>query len=419
MTTTVPTAAPISFTGYQKFVVAVLAFLQFTIVLDFMILSPLGAILLKELSIGTKQFGLVVSAYAFSAGVSGILAAGFADRFDRKRLLMFFYTGFLVGTLLCGLAPNYHMLLAARIFTGVFGGVIGSISFAIIADLFPLQMRGRVMGTVQSSFAASQVMGIPVGLFLANHFGWHAPFLMIVGLGSAVGVLLALKLKPLVGHLEAASHRHPLRHLFKTATNPRYLVGFSATMLLATGGFMLMPFGSAFSVHNLGISLERLPMVYMATGLTAMAAGPLLGRISDRFGKYMMLCVSTLVCCGIVVWYTRLGITPIGWVIAINCAMFVAISGRMVAAMAMTSAIPAMTDRGAYMSVSSSMQQFAGGIASWMAGVIVVQTTSGRMERYDVLGWVVAGAMLLTMALMYNVNKLIHQPRPESLPASS
>ena len=419
MTPSAPAAAPNTFTGYQKFVVAVLAFLQFTIVLDFMILSPLGAILLQELSIGTRQFGLVVSAYAFSAGVAGILAAGFADRFDRKRLLMFFYAGFLVGTLLCGLAPNYHLLLAARIFTGLFGGVIGSISFAIIADLFPLHMRGRVMGTVQSSFAASQVMGIPVGLFLANHFGWHSPFLMIAGLGTCVGVLLALKLKPLVGHLEVATHRHPLRHLLRTATNSRYLVGFSATMLLATGGFMLMPFGSAFSVHNLGISLERLPMVYMATGLTAMAAGPLLGRLSDRFGKYRMLCISTIACCAIVVAYTHLGTTPIGWVIAINCAMFVAISGRMVSAMAMTSAIPAMTDRGAYMSVNSSMQQFAGGIASWMAGVIVVQTTSGRIERYDVLGWVVAGAMILTMVLMYNVNTMIHKPRPESLPSRS
>ena len=419
MTPSAPAAAPNTFTGYQKFVVAVLAFLQFTIVLDFMILSPLGAILLQELSIGTRQFGLVVSAYAFSAGVAGILAAGFADRFDRKRLLMFFYAGFLVGTLLCGLAPNYHLLLAARIFTGLFGGVIGSISFAIIADLFPLHMRGRVMGTVQSSFAASQVMGIPVGLFLANRFGWHSPFLMIAGLGTCVGVLLALKLKPLVGHLEVATHRHPLRHLLRTATNSRYLVGFSATMLLATGGFMLMPFGSAFSVHNLGISLERLPMVYMATGLTAMAAGPLLGRLSDRFGKYRMLCISTIACCAIVVAYTQLGTTPIGWVIAINCAMFVAISGRMVSAMAMTSAIPAMTDRGAYMSVNSSMQQFAGGIASWMAGVIVVQTTSGRIERYDVLGWVVAGAMILTMVLMYNVNTMIHKPRLESLPSRS
>lgn len=405
------TGASASFTGYQKFVVALLAFLQFTLVLDFMILSPLGAILLKELSIGTRQFGLVVSAYAFSAAVSGILAAGFADRFDRKRLLLFFYAGFLVGTLLCGLAPSYEFLLGARIVTGLFGGVIGSVSFAIIADLFPLQARGRVMGFVQSSFAAAQVLGLPIGLFLANHLGWHAPFLLIVGLGALVGVVILLKLEPLTGHLEAATHRHPLRHLWKTASTPRYVVGFTATMLLATGGFMMMPFGSAFSVHNMGVPLEHLPMVYMVTGVVSMAGGPLLGRLSDRVGKYRMLVVSTLLCCAVVAWYTRFGISPLWLVILANCLMFLTISARMTSSMALTSAMPALSDRGAYMAISSSMQQMAGGVAAWVAGLIVVQTPSGLIEHYDILGWVVIAAMLLTMALMYNVNRLVHQPK--------
>src|SRR5690349_19809665 len=172
-----------TFTGYEKFIIALLATLQFTVVLDFMVLSPLGYILLDKLSITTSQFGLVVSAYAFSAGASGLLTAGFADKFDRKKLLLFFYVGFLVGTLFCGIAPTYHLLLAARVFTGIFGGVIGSISFAIITDLFAIDVRGRVMGFVQMAFASSQVLGIPIGLYLANKFSWHAPFLMIVGLG--------------------------------------------------------------------------------------------------------------------------------------------------------------------------------------------------------------------------------------------
>src|SRR3982751_635453 len=155
---------PPVFTRYQKFIVAVLAFLQFTIILDFMIISPLGALLLRDLHITTRQFGLVVSAYAFSAGASGLLAAGFADKFDRKRLLLFFYAGFLLGTLLCGVAGSYAFLLGARIVTGVFGGVIGSISMAIVADVFPLEVRGRVMGFMQMGFGARQVLGIPMGL---------------------------------------------------------------------------------------------------------------------------------------------------------------------------------------------------------------------------------------------------------------
>jgi predicted MFS family arabinose efflux permease len=398
------------FTGYQKFVVALLAFLQFTIILDFMILSPLGAILLQKLQIDTGRFGLVVSVYAFSAGISGILAAGFADRFDRKKLLLFFYAGFLLGTFLCGLAPTYPLLLGARVVTGVFGGVIGSISFAIIADLFPMQMRGRVMGVVQSSFAASQVMGIPIGLFLANRFGWHAPFLMIAGVGVVVGVVIVVHLKPLDAHLDGVTHRHPLKHILSTATNPRYLAGFTATMLMACGGFMLMPFGSAFSVHNLGISLDRLPLVYMATGLAAMAAGPLLGRLADSIGKFRMLCISTLLSCAVVLWYTGFGITPIALVIFVNCLMFIAITGRMVSTMSMTSAIPAPPDRGAYMAVSSSMQQLSGGVAASVAGLIVVQNASGKLEHYQTLGCVVAAIMLLTLALMYNVNRIIRTP---------
>jgi hypothetical protein len=162
------------FSRYQVFMIAILAILQFTIVLDFMVLSPLGALLLEKLNINTSQFGWVVSAYAFSAGASGLLAAGFADKFDRKKLLLFFYTGFIIGTFLCALAPNYHMLLVARIVTGIFGGVIGSVSFAIITDLFKMEVRGRVMGFVQMAFAASQVLGLPIGLLLANRFGWHA-----------------------------------------------------------------------------------------------------------------------------------------------------------------------------------------------------------------------------------------------------
>src|SRR5215813_6014947 len=185
-----------TFSGYQKFIIAVLAFLQFTIILDFMIISPLGAMMMPTLHITPQQFGLAVSSYAFSAGVSGLSAAGFADRFDRKRLLLFFYCGFIIGTLLCALATTYPLLLAARIVTGLFGGVIGSVILAIATDLFPLQMRGRVMGFIQTAFAASQVLGLPAGLYFANHWDWHAPFLAIIAVAAPAGLVIALWMKP-------------------------------------------------------------------------------------------------------------------------------------------------------------------------------------------------------------------------------
>jgi predicted MFS family arabinose efflux permease len=395
------------FTPYQKFVVAVLAFLQFTVVLDFMILSPLGALLLQELQITTKQFGAVVSAYAFSASAAGILAAGFADRFDRKKLLLFFYSGFVLGTFLCGIAPSYEFLFLARMVTGLFGGVIGSISFAIIADLFPFEGRGRVMGFVMTAFSASQVLGIPLGLYLSNRWGWHAPFLMIVAVSASVGVLIAIRLKPINEHLKTPSGRNPLRHLLKTLAEPRYFWAFAATMLLAVGGFMLMPFGSTFSVYNLGIPLEKLPMIYVATGVASFMAGPLLGRLSDSIGKYPMFCIGSSVGVALVVYYCGLGVTPLGIVIALNIVLFIAITARMVSAQALSSAVPDPSDRGAFMSINSSLQQLAGGVASSAAGFIVVQTAQGPLEHYEQLGYVVAGAMVTTMILMFKVNRLV------------
>ncbi|MBX3211491.1 MAG: MFS transporter [Labilithrix sp.] len=398
-----------TFSRYQRFVVALLAFLQFTVVLDFMILSPLGAILMDELGITTAQFGRVVSAYAFSAGVSGLLAAGFADRFDRKKLLLFFYVGFVFGTLLCGVAPSYTFLLGARIVTGIFGGVIASISFAIVADLFPLSMRGRVMGLVQSSFAASQILGIPIGLFLATRLGWHAPFLMIVAVGIGAGIAIVVWLHPITLHLTAGSEKKsPVEHLLRTATRPRYLAGFSATILLAIGGFMLMPFGSTFLVQNLGVAVERLPMVYVITGAAAMVSGPLLGRVSDSFGKYRTFVLGSIVTAIMVAWYTRLTSASLGFVIALNVLLFVGISARMVSSFALTSALPDLHDRGAYMAISSSLQQLSGGLASFAAGLVVHQATpTSPLEGYPTLGTIVVVALAITLLLMFNVNRLV------------
>ena len=274
------------FSRYQSLLIALLALAQFTIIVDFVIMSPLGAILMPALNISAGQFGVAVSAYAFSAGISGVLAAGFADRFDRKRFLLFFYVGFTLGTLLCALAPNYHLLLLGRVVTGLFGGVIGSVVLAIVTDLFALHLRGRVMGFVQTAFAASQVLGIPAGLFLANHWSWHTAFGAIVVLSIATMAAILLVMRPVDGHLRLKQDHNAFRHLIATVGQPRYTLAFAVTTLLATGGFMLMPFGSAYTVHNLGIDILHLPTIYLVSGLFSIFTGPMVGRASDAFGKY-------------------------------------------------------------------------------------------------------------------------------------
>ena len=398
-----------SFTGYQAFIIAVLAILQFTIILDFMVLSPLSAILLPAMKISTTQFGLVVSAYAISAGVSGILAAGFADRYDRKKLLLFFYAGFIAGTLFCGLAPNYHLLLAARIVTGIFGGVIGSISFAIITDLFPMEMRGRVMGFVQMAFATSQILGLPIGLYLANRWDWHAPFLLIVAVSLVVYAGVWFKMRPVTAHLAIQKQHSPFEHLAFTLQQPRYLRAFAATTLLSTGGFMLMPFGSAFSVNNLGITMEQLPLVYMVTGLCSMAAGPLLGKLADRIGKMKVFAAGTLLAMVLVLVYVNLGVTPLWWLIALNSTLFVGLTARMISSSAITTAVPDASERGAFMGINSSVAQISGGFASGIAGMIVYQDpATGHIDHYPYIGIIVAISMVVTILLLHRINREIH-----------
>jgi len=404
MTKQTPLEKPV-FTGYQKFVIAILSIVQFSVILDFMVLSPLGAQLMIELDITPAQFSWVVSAYAFSAGASGLLAAGFADKFDRKKLLLFFYTGFIIGTVLCALAPNFYFLLGARIFTGIFGGVMGSISFAIITDIFKLEVRGRVMGFVQMAFAASQVLGIPIGLMLANNFGWHSPFWMIVGFSIVVATVVMIYLKPIDEHLKIKSERKAFVHLIKTISNRPYVRAFMATVLLATGGFMLMPFGSAFSIHNLGLKPEDLPLLYGITGVFSIIFGPLVGRFTDKIGKFNMFAFGTGLSMLMVAIYTNLGITPLWLVIMLNVILFIGISSRMISSSALITAIPEAQDRGAFMSINSAIQQISGGLASVLAGLIVVKTESGFLDHYERLGYVVLFSMIITLIMMYQVYK--------------
>jgi len=395
------------FSRYQSVLVALLAFVQFTIILDFMIMSPLGAIIMPALNISAAQFGVAVSAYAFSAGISGILAAGFADRFDRKRLLLFFYLGFTAGTALCALAPNYHLLLLGRIVTGVFGGVIGSVVLAIVTDLFVLQLRGRVMGFVQTAFAASQVLGIPVGLFLSNHWNWHVAFGALVGLSIVTIAAILLVMRPVNAHLLLKQDSNAFRHLIATVSQPRYTLAFAVTTLLATGGFMLMPFGSAFTVHNLGIDIVHLPTVYLVSGLFSIFTGPLVGRASDAFGKFPVFVFGSAVSVIMVLIYTHLGQVSLTTVIVVNVLMFVGIFSRMIPSQALISAIPDPSQRGSFSAVSASLQQLSGGLGSVLAAAIIAQNADGSLRHFDRLGYIVVATSLLSLVAMYFIQKSV------------
>ncbi|GEL09352.1 Predicted arabinose efflux permease, MFS family [Flavobacterium glycines] len=395
-----------SFTSYQKFAIFILAITQFSVILDFMVMSPLGDILMKSMQIKPSHFGLVVSAYAFSAGISGLLTAGFADKFDRKKLLLFFYTGFILGTILCGVVTSYPLLVAARIITGLFGGVIGSISMAIVTDLFSMQQRGRVMGFIQMAFGASQIFGIPVGLYIATKWDWHAPFLGVAVMAIIIAVLIALKLKPLTEHLAIQKEKSAFQHLIHTITKREYRIGFAATAVLSVGGFMLMPFGSAFAINNLKITEEQLPFIFMIAGMSTLIIMPVIGKLSDKIDKFKIFAAASIWTIITVAVYTNLGETPFWLVAIINILMMMGVMSRMVPSTALVTSIPAKEDRGAFMSINSSLQQISGGIAAAFAGTIVVQKDSfSPLEHYNTLGFIIIGISLLSILLLSRVNK--------------
>lgn len=406
-----PAAPPVAFTPYQRFATGVLTLLQFAVILDFMIMSPLGALIMPALDMTAQQFGLVVSAYAFSAGAAGLLTAGFADRFDRKKLLLFFYTGFLLGTLWCGMATSFESLLAARVVTGLFGGVIGSIVLAIAADLFEPALRGRVMGLLQGGFAASQVLGLPFGLFLATRWDWHAPFIALAAFGAVGGLLIAWRLQPVDGHLAVKSQRSAFGHLLHTVAHGRHLQAFTITALLTTGGFMLMPFASAFSVHNVGIDLAHLPIVYLVTGISTLFVAPLVGRLADRLGPLPVFYAGSLVTIVMVSVYTRLGTSPLIVLIVVNVILFAGIFSRMVPWQVIVAGIPAPEQRGAFNAINAALQQLAGGLAALVSGHIVQIQPDGRLAHFPWVGNVLIGTTLVVGVLIWRLQRDV-KPSP-------
>ena len=349
----------------------------------------------------------MVSVYAFSAGASGLLAAGFVDRFDRKLLLLVFYGGFVAGTLMCGLVRTYGFLLFARMITGVFAGVLGSTVFAITTDLFPYQIRGRVMGILQTAFAASSVVGLPLALALSNRWGWNAPFLLIVAVAMLVGVAAMRYLRPIDSHLQLHPDRSPLHPLPAPVSVRRYLQGFAASALLATGGFMLMPYMSAYLVNNLGIEFGRLPLVYMITGACSIVAGPLIGRAADAVGKFPVFgfgCAATIT---MVLIYTHLGVTPLGLVLLgqqppLRRSVLEDDLGFGTDLCHSRSGRPRL--------VHVDQQLGSAGLGRPgrdSGGPDRVQTRTGALEHFEVVGYVLVGTTLVTFVMMYFISRRV------------
>jgi predicted MFS family arabinose efflux permease len=375
-------------------VLLVLAAVQFTSIVDFMVIMPLGPQLARTLSLSPTLFGLVVSSYTFAAGLAGLTASMFIDRFGRRASFLTIFAGFLVGTLCCGLATNFATLMAARFLTGAFGGLLGGQAMAIVSDVFPEQRRGAAIGALMSSFSLASVAGVPLGLILGQHYGWQAPFLILAALGVPLFFVAASALPRLDGHLQQVRRESALEQLRITFTHPNHLRAFMLTVALMLSGFAVFPFLSPYLVANLGVTEEQLPLNYVAGGLFSLVGAPLIGRLADRFGKLRVFRLVAPANAIIVLAICILPPLPLGFIVGLVGMLMLSNVGRMIPAMALITASVDPRHRGGFLGANTAVQHIAAGIGTTLGGLILTQPAGQPIQNFPLVGILSASVTL-------------------------
>jgi predicted MFS family arabinose efflux permease len=398
----------------ERFFLFCLAGIQFTHILDFMIMMPLGPEFIRELNINTHEFGLLLSSYTFAAAIAGIFATYFVDRFERRSLLLSLYACFIVATLVCGLAPDYHSLFIARAFAGAFGGILGSLVQTIIADSIPFERRGKALGTVMSAFSVSTVAGVPLSLFLANSIpslGWRAPFIFIALISSLILYLGYRNIPKISGHLSHTHEGSRFSQIWKIFAAHHHVRAFVFMALMMLTGFSVIPYIALYLTSNVGIDNSYISLIYLCGGIATLMSSRLIGHMADRYGKVKVFRVLAVISLIPLLVTTNLMPVPL-WVVLINStAFFVLVSGRMIPAMAIVSQVVDTKIRGTFMSLVGSVQMLAAGLASVLAGMAVSIGTDGKMEHYNLVGYGAALCSLLTFWLVGYIHTDKQVPR--------
>jgi predicted MFS family arabinose efflux permease len=397
----------------EWFLLLMLAALQFTVAVDFVIMMPLGPHLMRIFDINTPEFNLAVSAYAGAAGLSGICAALFLDRFDRKMALVTIYGGFTIGTLFCGLAPTYWTLVFARALAGCFGGIVGGISLAIVGDLVPEVRRASAMGTVMSAFSVAQVAGIPLGLYLADTLSWHVPFVGLAGLSAVIWVCALIQLPKVRAHLALSRAETPVRRFTAILLNRDHLRALALMAVITIGGFMIIPDLANYLVNNVGLSAAELRWVYLVGGAATLFTMNGVGRLADRFGR-MRLFGIMLVCSMVAaLLITHLPVVPAAVAVAASTFFMITMTGRFVPAITMITSSVTPAHRGGFMSINSSVAQFSSAIAAASAGLIIRDGPNHQLVGFGLVGWVYLGWAIIGLWLGGRVRTALGVPQQE------
>ncbi|MEJ1959125.1 MAG: MFS transporter [Nitrosomonadales bacterium] len=388
---------------HEKYLLLTLAGIQFINILDFMIMMPLGPILMSAFGMSTHEFGLLVSSYSFSAALSGLLASTFIDRFERKRLLLIVFVLFGLSTLACGLAPGYSTLIIARGLAGVFGGIMGTMVQTIVGDVIPFERRARASGVVATAFSVSTVAGVPLSLWLANHIGWRAPFIMIAGL-TVFLVMIGLRILPeLRHHISTSRHAHPFVAMFTALRDANHLRALLFSSLVIFAGFTLIPYITLYAVTDVGISQHDIPLVYLVGGAATLISARQIGHWADLYGKvkaYRLVALAATLPLFVV---SQVGAIPLWAWIMCTTTFFVLVSGRMIPAMAILTSSAQPKLRGTFMSLNSTTQSLAMGLATTLAGFVITQDSAGKIVGYATAGYIAIAANVLAILLVSKI----------------
>lgn len=387
----------------ERSMLLVLLGVQFTHLMDFMVLMPLGPQFMRIWEISPAEFAVLVSAYTLSAAVASVLCGFYVDRFDRKRALLFLYGGFTISTLLCAAAPDYAWLLAARSISGAFGGIAGAAVYSIVGDVIPDARRGTAMGIVMTAFPISAVAGVPLGLTLANIYDWRAPFVFLAVVSSVVLIGGAWLLPRMDAHVAQARSRHPFRQAVTVLSDENHLRALTLTAVMIFGGFSVIPFIAPYMVANVGLAETDLPWLYFFGGAATVFTSRLWGRMSDRHGKYRMFTIISSVSVIPLLAATNLAAAPVWAAILVMVMFMVFVSGRFVPAMAIVTGAAQPALRGAFMSFNSAIQQLGSSAASLSSGFIIGHTASGELTGYWISGLIAVGCTFTAIWLARKV----------------
>jgi MFS transporter, DHA1 family, inner membrane transport protein len=379
-----------------------LAAVQFTHIMDFMVMMPLGPQLMRELDISSQSFGNLISAFAISAGLVGLLSAPHMDRFDRRKVLLFCYAGFALGTLACGLAHDAHMLMFARILCGAFGGVSGATVMAIVSDVIPPERRARGMGIIMTAFSVAAALGVPFGLWLAQQWKWEAPFFVVAGVAVVVWIALFKILPPVRSHLENRL-AHSGREFLMLLKMPNAWRGLALILAMVLGHFMIIPYLSTYLVRNLGMPENHLFLVYLVGGLTTIFTGPLVGRLADRYGRFRVYCIMIIGASVVVRTLTSTTHANLVGILFLAAGFFIFASGRFVPGQAAVSLAVPRRHRGAYMSLVACSRDLCSGFTAWLAGCVVQEGPAKQLVHYDLLGLMAVGISLASIWVFWQV----------------